>query len=107
MGLQGAFVKIGDSIKFKGFSGGVPTDVALPEMPKKSRKCRLMPPAPKPRKVQKVSGTVRKASCDTFRKLPRLFPRLFGLFGVPAPEAPGDIFKTFRHFGPEEPERFL
>ena len=43
-----------------------------PEIPKKSRKCL-------PKSLQKVSGTVRKDSCDTFRRLPKLFPRLFGV----------------------------
>ena len=51
-----------------------------PDMPKKSRKCLLG----EPKSLQKVSGTVRKDSFDTFWRLsgdfPRLFPRLFGDF---------------------------
>ena len=65
-----------------------------PEMPKKSRKC--LPGPPGPRKVSKKSRespeSLRKVLKESFRTVPETFWRLFG---VPGPEAPGDIFETF------------
>ena len=61
-----------------------------------------------PKSLQKVSGTVREDSFDTFRRLPRLFPRLFGDFSGSRGRRPRDTFsRLFRHFGREGPERPL
>ena len=84
-----------------------------PEMPKKkSRKCLPGPEAPEPRNSPKVSGTVRKHSPDTFRRLSRDFPdcprdflgcggqrpkgHLRDFFGISVPESPRDPRKSAR-----------
>ena len=61
-----------------------------PEMPKKSRECLrgLRPRNPSPKSLQRVSK-------ESFRTVPETFWRLFG---VPGPEAPGDILETFSAF---------
>ena len=74
-----------------------------PKSPKKSRKCLPGPPAPGPQKVSKKSRgqskntlqTLSGDSPETSRTVPETFLRLFG---VPGPEAPGDIFETFLGF---------
>ena len=74
-----------------------------PEMRKKSRKCLPGPPAPEPRKVSKKSqeesektlSTLSGDSPETSQTVAETSRRLFG---VPGPEAPGEIFETFSAF---------
>ena len=52
-----------------------------------------------PKSLKKVSGTVREVSGESRESVWRVFLEYSGtfwrLFGVPGPEAPGDIFETF------------
>ena len=75
-----------------------------PEMPKKSRKClenvsKMSSGPGTPTSLQKVSGTVRKDSFDTFRRLSGDFPDrsrdFLETFRGPGAGGPGRHFRDF------------
>ena len=62
----------------------------------------MSPGAGTPKSLKKVSGTVREVSGESPESVGRVFLECSGtfwrLFGVPGPEAPGDIFETLSAF---------
>ena len=69
-----------------------------PEMSKKSRRRRPRNPEKSPESLGNTPKRLFRHFPETIQRLPRVFPRLFGVVGVLRQEAPRDIFEIFSAF---------